>query len=104
MHLDDQILAGITRDSVIRLARERFGVTVEERSVSLEEALADAEEIFCTGTAWTVQPVREIEHDGRAHRFTKRDLQRALRDELLGIQSGTLEDSRGWITTVAEKD
>jgi branched-chain amino acid aminotransferase len=100
--LDDQILAGITRDSVIRVARERLGVAVEERTVALEEVLADADEVFCTGTAWTLQPVREIDHRGKAHRLAGRDLQRALRDEILGIQPGTRDDPFGWTTALAE--
>jgi branched-chain amino acid aminotransferase len=102
--LDDQILAGITRDSVMRLARERFGVNVEERPIALSETLSDAEEVFCTGTAWTVQAVREIVVAGKAHEFPCHDLQRELREELLGIQSGTREDRYGWVSSVAERD
>ncbi len=98
--LDDQILAGLTRDSVIRIARDTLGVTVEERDIPVAEALEDGEEIFCTGTAWSVQPVREIDFRGRAHRFTIRDLQRAISDELEGIQFGTRQDTFGWTTVV----
>ena len=98
--LDDQILAGLTRDSVIRIARETLGVTVEERDISVAEALEDGEEIFCTGTAWSVQPVREIDFRGRDHRFAVPDLQRAIRDELEGIQFGTRPDTFGWTTVV----
>lgn len=98
--LDDQILAGITRDSVIRLARQGFGVEVEERAVSLEEALDDGEELFCTGTAWTVLSVREIDHRGKIHRFECHELQRTLRAELRRIQSGEAEDRYGWVTEV----
>ena len=99
--LDDQVLPGITRDSVIRLARERLGVEVEERAISIEEILADAEEVFCTGTAWTVQPVRELDFRGASRRYEVRTLQRALYDELTGIQSGARDDPFGWITAVS---
>jgi branched-chain amino acid aminotransferase len=98
--LDDQILAGLTRNSVIRIARETLGVTVEERDISVAEALEDGEEIFCTGTAWSVQPVREIDFRGHTHRFTIRDLRRAISDELEGIQFGTRQDTFGWTTVV----
>ncbi len=98
--LDDQILAGVTRDSVMRLAREVFDVEVEERAVGLEEVLDDGEEIFCTGTAWTVLNVRDLDHRDRLHRFECRDLQQALRAELRGIQRGEREDRFGWTTEV----
>lgn len=54
------ILPGITRDSVITIARDR-GYRVEERPVSLPELLA-ADEAFFTGTAAEVTPIREIDH------------------------------------------
>lgn len=98
--LDDQILAGITRDSVLRLAREAFGVECEERPISLEEALDDGEEIFCTGTAWTVINVRELDHGDRIHRFERHDLQQTLVDELRGIQRGERHDRFGWVTAL----
>lgn len=100
--LDDQILAGVTRDSVLRIATERLGVEVEQRSIPIHEALADAEEIFCTGTAWTVQPVSEIVFRDRSHRFEERALQRAVHAELMGIQSGVRDDPYGWVTRVKE--
>jgi branched-chain amino acid aminotransferase len=100
--LDDQILAGLTRDSVIRIASERLGVEVEQRAIPLGEMLSDAEEVFCTGTAWTVQPVREIVVGEQAHQFTERKLQRAILEELIGIQSGQREDPYGWVTHITE--
>jgi branched-chain amino acid aminotransferase len=99
--LDDQILAGISRDSVLRLARDVLGVPTEERSITLEEAL-DAEEIFCTGTAWTVRNVQEVDYRGTIHSFPDRDLQQTLRAELLGVQTGESEDRFGWMTEVRE--
>jgi len=94
--LDDQILAGITRDSVMRLAREVFDVEVVERPIRLEEVVDAAEEVFCTGTAWTVLNVRELDHRDRVHRFECNDLQQKLLGELRGIQSGAREDRFGW--------
>ena len=58
--LDDQILAGVTRDSVLTIAREELGLDVQERPISIDDVLADAREAFCTGTAWTLKSVGEI--------------------------------------------
>ncbi len=54
------ILPGITRDSVIQIARDR-GYTVVERSLP-REALYIADEVFFTGTAAEVTPVRSVDH------------------------------------------
>ena len=54
------ILAGITRDSAITLLRER-GVDVREENVARDE-LYTADEVFLTGTAAEITPVREIDH------------------------------------------
>jgi branched-chain amino acid aminotransferase len=94
---DDQILAGVTRDSVMRLARELLGVTVEERSISIDETLADGAEVFCTGTAWTVRSVLELEHRGRLRRFESDELQRQLLALLIAIQEGERDDPFGWV-------
>ncbi len=54
------ILPGITRDAVITLARER-GYTVEEKSIP-REALYIADELFFTGTAAEITPIRSVDH------------------------------------------
>lgn len=98
--LDDQILPGITRDTVIRLAREVLEMEVVERPLPLEQVLDEATEIFCTGTAWTVQHVRELDYCDRVHKFETRQLQQALLEELRGIQLGEREDRFDWVTEV----
>jgi branched-chain amino acid aminotransferase len=98
--LDDQILAGVTRDSVIRLARETLGVEVEERPLALAEVLEEADEVFCAGTAWTLQPVRMIDWQGEARHFESDELQRTLLAELHGIQCGEREDRFGWVVEI----
>jgi branched-chain amino acid aminotransferase len=57
----DNILIGITRDTVIRLAQEELGMEVEERQVDRSE-LYIADEVFMTGTAAHVTPIIEIDH------------------------------------------
>lgn len=98
--LDDQILPGVTRDSTIQVAREVLGMKVEERDLPIDEVIADGEELFCTGTAWTIQSVREIVHRGRAHAFPASATRTKLLDALRGIQMGTREDSFGWTREV----
>jgi branched-chain amino acid aminotransferase len=58
---DNHILLGITRDTVIKLAREELGLETVERPVKLEELFA-AEECFLTGTAAHITSVGEIDH------------------------------------------
>ncbi|GMI37904.1 hypothetical protein TrCOL_g5130 [Triparma columacea] len=53
------ILPGVTRDTVIRVAREVLGITVEERRLSLDE-LGSCVEAFCCGTGASLTPVGEV--------------------------------------------
>src|SRR5581483_9249331 len=57
----DDILVGITRESVIRLAQEELGLETVERSIDGSE-LYIADEVFMTGTAAHVTPIVEIDH------------------------------------------
>ena len=72
--LSSPILAGITRDAMITLARD-LGVTVEERTFARDE-LYLADEVFLTGTAAELTPVREIDDrkigDGTPGSITRR--------------------------------
>ncbi len=103
--LTGTILPGITRDSLMTLAREE-GLNVGEERYSLDQWGSDAEsgklvETFACGTAAVVTPVGRVAgHDGE---FTigsggPGQLTRKLRDRLVGIQRGTVEDRHGWIT------
>jgi branched-chain amino acid aminotransferase len=98
--LDDQVLPGVTRDSTIHLAREVLGIDVEERKIGIEEVLSDGVEMFCTGTAWTLLSVRQIDHGDREFVFGSEELRHELLDILRGIQLGEREDSFGWTVEV----
>jgi branched-chain amino acid aminotransferase len=91
------ILAGITRDTVITLARE-LGYSVEERDLP-RESLYTADEIFMTGTAAEITPVRSVDRkavgNGKPGPMTK-SLQRAF----FGLFDGSTADSHGWLTYV----
>jgi branched-chain amino acid aminotransferase len=93
------ILMGITRDTVIELAREELGITTIERQVPRSE-LYSAEECFMTGTAAHLTPVLEIDHrpvgDGHPGPVTQR-LQRLYTD----IIHGNNERYSSWCTAVA---
>ena len=100
--LDDQILAGATRDSVITLAREDLGLDVDERPIAIDEVLDGAQEAFCTGTAWTLKRVGEIAFRDRVATLRGREVRDALWDILGGIQTGRRADRRGWTRPVPE--
>jgi branched-chain amino acid aminotransferase len=99
------ILPGITRDSVIKLAREKLGFDVQETDVSLDVVLA-ADEVFCTGTAVVVSPVGKITHQGQEHSFNNGVMGHVtgeIRKMLLGIQREEYDDTFGWLKLVNEK-
>ena len=91
------ILSGLTRDAVIKLAA-RLGLTVEEKAIP-REALYLADEIFFTGTAAEVTPIRSVDRieigSGRRGPITKQ-----LQDAFFGLFSGATEDSDGWLEAV----
>ncbi|KAF8027878.1 hypothetical protein BT93_E0717 [Corymbia citriodora subsp. variegata] len=94
------ILPGITRKSIIEIAR-KLGYQVEERPVALDELL-DADEVFCTGTAVVVTSIGSVTHQGRRVEYkTQADtVCQKLRETLTGIQMGGLEDTMGWMVEV----
>ncbi|KAM0884824.1 hypothetical protein ACQ4PT_030753 [Festuca glaucescens] len=94
------ILPGITRRSIIELARDR-GYRVEERLVSIDD-LVGADEVFCTGTAVGVTPVSTVTYKGTRYEFrTGEDtLSRKLYDTLTSIQMGLAEDKKGWTVAI----
>ena len=100
--LGDTILPGITRASVIELARD-MGVRVSERKLSIEEVLSEGAECFVTGTAAGVTPIESLTHQGKEVIFNQGkvgELTATLRDTLKGIQYGTLPDTKGWMVRV----
>ena len=100
--LGDTILPGITRASIIELARDR-GVKVSERKISVEEVFSEGAECFVTGTAAGVTPIESLTHRGNKKVFNDGkvgELSAYLRDTLKGIQYGKLPDTKGWMVRV----
>jgi branched-chain amino acid aminotransferase len=101
--LGGSILPGITRKSVIEMARSK-GFEVEERDVSVDEVL-EADECFCTGTAVVVVPVGSVTFRGERTVFQEGGIGpvgQSIYDELTGLQSGKIEDKLGWLEEVPE--
>ena len=100
--LQDTVLPGVTRRSVLTLA-EDLGVHTEERQISIEEVMSDAKETFVTGTAAGIAHIESITHFGKIARFGNGEMgemTRALLKELKGIQYGAIEDRHGWMVQV----
>lgn len=105
--LTGTILPGITRASIIDIARG-LGMKVDEAPYSLDQWRADAQsgrlsEAFACGTAAVVASVGEIVSSSGSFRLanaTQAPVSQKLKAQLIGIQRGTLEDSRGWVHPV----
>jgi branched-chain amino acid aminotransferase len=93
------ILNGITRDSVSTIARD-MGYEVREQAIP-REFLYIADEVFFTGTAAEITPIRSIDRipvgTGKPGPIC-----RAIQAEFLGIARGTRDDKHGWLTLVGE--
>ena len=93
------ILCGITRDTVFTLARQ-LGFEVIEQSLP-REMLYFADEVFMTGTAAEITPVRSVDRkpvgNGRSGPVTQ-----ALQQAFFGLFDGSTADHWGWLTPVAE--
>ncbi len=104
---DGTILAGITRDSVITLARS-WGVKVREYRISIEEVVraykeGKLREVFGTGTAAVISPVGELTFKDVKMHINGGDigpLARKLYDEITGIQYGMRMDPFEWTVKV----
>ena len=102
--LSGSILEGITRESILQLARDR-GMKVEERKVSIDEwkdgvASGAISEVFACGTAAVVTPIGQLKGEG----FSVGDINApagevtmSLRKELTDIQYGRLPDRHNWL-------
>jgi branched-chain amino acid aminotransferase len=93
------ILGGITRDSVMRIARD-LGYEVREQTLP-REMLYIADELFFSGTAAELTPIRSVDRiqvgEGRPGPVT-----RAIQHQYLGIARGEIPDRYGWLTPVPE--
>jgi branched-chain amino acid aminotransferase len=101
------ILAGVTRDSVIRLLREK-GMTVEERAISIEEIETNyrngqLKEAFGAGTAAVIAPISELFYNGETLMLPPVetwDVSNFIKKELADIRYGNIPDTHSWMYKV----
>mmetsp|Transcript_12878 Transcript_12878/g.28546 ORF Transcript_12878/g.28546 Transcript_12878/m.28546 type:complete len:343 (+) Transcript_12878:114-1142(+) len=96
------ILPGITRLSVIQLAKD-LGHEVKEERVSIDFALS-ADECFCTGTAAVIGPISKISTGEKTSEYCGGEVgpvTRKLYEQLTGLQVKKLDDPHGWVVSVA---
>lgn len=107
--LTGSILEGVTRSSILELAKD-LDLEPEERKISLEEWRADAEsgeitEAFACGTAAVVTPIgRLVSTQGEFRTGPEGEggpVASKIRKALLDVQTGRAEDTRGWLTRLA---
>ncbi|MCM2129862.1 branched-chain amino acid aminotransferase [Larsenimonas rhizosphaerae] len=104
--LTGTILEGVTRDSILQLAREE-GLTPEERRISIDEwrdgvKSGEISEVFACGTAAVITPIAElVTPEERIAGGRQTDIASTLRRKLLDIQYGRAEDRHGWLTQLA---
>ena len=93
----DDILVGVTRNTVIELAHE-LGIPVKERSIDRTELYA-AEEAFCCGTGAQIVPVESIDHrivgDGKIGNITKQ-----IQELYFNVVKGKVDKFKKWCTPV----
>jgi len=77
---------------------------VEEQPLNIIDVLENAQEAFFTGTAAVIQPITEINYDGKSKMIggslAEKSRTAELRRHLVGIQFGLLEDQWNWIEKV----
>ena len=95
--LSSSALPGITRDAIITLARD-LGIEVREQTLS-RESLYLADEVFMTGTAAEITPVRSVDRIqvgiGRCGPITKQ-----IQQTFFGLFNGKTEDKYGWLDLI----
>lgn len=103
-NLSGTILAGVTRDSIITLLREK-GYTVEERPLSIEEIETahqngQLKEAFGAGTAASIAPIASLNIHGNSIELPPAEewaVGNYVKQELKEIRYGLKEDTHGWI-------
>lgn len=101
--LSGSVLSGITRDSVMTLARQ-WGVKVSEKRLSIDELFAASDngtlrEVFGTGTAAVISPVGEIRHNDKNIVINNNKIgafSQKVYDHITAIQYGDEPDKLGW--------
>ena len=107
--LTDSILKGVTRDSIIQIAKD-MGIEVQERKILVSEIIEAYEEgrlieAFGTGTAVTVAPINSITFKSKRMIFSENNqdiFSLKLKKKLQDIQTGKVNDKYNWTSIVPE--
>lgn len=97
--LRDTILPGITRRSIMTLAKAELRMKVCERDISVEQ-LAAADEVFASGTAAVITPIGSVKNGKTIYTINNGEVGQItikLYDLLTGIQYGDVPDKFGWL-------
>ena len=105
--VSDTILKGVTRDSIIQLAR-KWNIEVEERKIPVAELIdalhkGEVEEAFGMGTAATIVPIHTIGHKNEKYTLTDASnwtFSNRAKEYLEGLKRGHIEDEFNWIEKV----
>ncbi len=105
--LTDTILAGITRDSLITLAKN-LNIPLKEETINIDSLIesikiGECTEAFACGTAAIITPVELLgEEDGTTYelKYPIGPISKSLKENLLAIQEGRMEGPMGWIKTI----
>lgn len=106
-NLSGSILPGITRASVIQLAKQ-LGYSVDERPISIDEVIDSLDngsltEAFGSGTAAVISPVGSLQFKEKNHLINNNQVgtvTQELYDKLVDIQYGRVQDSFGWVQEI----
>ncbi|MDQ7030495.1 MAG: branched-chain amino acid transaminase [Ardenticatenia bacterium] len=97
----NSILLGITRKLVMQLI-EDHGYPLREQSIA-REMLYIADELFFTGTAAEITPIRSVDGQ-KVGRGTRGPITKALQEDFFAIVEGHAEDRHGWLTYVYQEE
>jgi len=92
------VLPGITRDSVLQIARD-LGIKIVEQQLP-RESLYIADEVFLHGTAAEVTPIRSVDKNQRWARVFVGPITKSIQQEFYGIVRGEKADRYNWLTRV----
>jgi branched-chain amino acid aminotransferase len=104
----DSILKGVTRDSIVQIARH-WGIPVEERKVSINEVIEGIQngsvtEAFGAGTAVVVSPIQVIGYEGKDYMLPERpatdSFANRVKTYMTDLRTGKIADEFSWTVTV----
>ncbi|MHA1269171.1 MAG: branched-chain amino acid aminotransferase [Candidatus Helarchaeota archaeon] len=100
--LTGSILPGVTRKSVIQIAKDMLSMKVEEKDIPYEDTFKSSE-AFCTGTAAVITPIGSISYNNKEYIFNDfkvGPITQKLYDLLTGIQRQEIDDPFNWVKLV----